>query len=409
MRSGAAPSGWRAGRRKLTWLLLLLAPCAHAASLTGTVMNRTTNQPAATDVVALIGFGSAGMQAVATATTDSAGKYALPVPDSGTHLVRVTHQRATYFKPVQDDTRPTDVDVYDVAVQVDGIATEADVLSVQAAPGGDLQVREDFFVRNSSAPPRTQLSDRAYEFFLPEGAHLEGAAAMGPGGAPVDATPAPLPGPGHYAFVFPVRPGQTRFQATYTLPYSGHKLPWVAREALPTENLIVLLPKSMRFAPDDTEWQSVAANAGAQVWVRKGVAALAPTRFAVSGEGQLPRDTPVGGPEPDAAKSEAPRPGGGLGAPEATPDPLGRAKGWLLGGLGLLLGGGALLLLRRAPHGLPAPPPASLRVALGEAMAALERERAAGSLAPGEYAATRALLEEALHRALERDATEALR
>ncbi len=404
----------RSGRRRsCLWALLLLAPAAHAASLTGTVTDRTTNQPAANDVVALIGFGSAGMQAVATATTDFAGKYALTVPDNGTHLIRVTHQRATYFQPVPAGAAIVDADVYDAAAQVDGITTGADFLSVQTAPGGDLEVREDFFVRNNSAPPRTQFSDRAYEFFLPEGAHLNGAASKGPEGAWVDATPAPLPGPGHYAFVFPVRPGQTRFQADYTLPYSGHKLPFIARESLPTENLAVLLPKSMRFAPEDTQWQSVAANGDAQVWVRKGVPPQSPVRFAVSGEGQLPRDAPVGGPNPNAdpgvAEPAAPRPGGGLGTPEGTPDPLGNTKGWLLGSLGILLGGGALLLLRRTPAGAPTVSPTTLRVALTEAMAALERERAAGSLAPGEYAATRASLENALHRALERDAAEALR
>ena len=200
------------------------------------------------------------MQVAAQTKTGPDGRYTLDAPDAGTHLIRVDHQKAAYFQPAPQGAHTVDVDVYDVAPSVEGIVTEADVLSMQTGPGGVLRVGEDFFVRNSSQPARTQLSDHAYEFYLPEGAKLEGTAAMGPGGMPVSSSPVPLPGKGHYAFVFPVRPGETRFQVQYTLPYSGKTMGWTQREALATENLVVLLPKAMRFAPADTEWQPAPVN-----------------------------------------------------------------------------------------------------------------------------------------------------
>ncbi len=406
-----------------------------AGSVAGAVIDRTTGRPAVGDTVALIGFGQ-GMQVAGETRTDASGRYTLPVADDGTHLVRVTHQKATYFQPVPPGARTVNVDVYDVAAQVDGVSTEADVLSMQTGPGagsspGELRVNEDFFVRNSSNPGRTQLSDHAYEFFLPAGGKLQGSAAMGPGGMPVQSNPAPLPGAGHYAFVFPVRPGETRFQVSYTVPYDGKALPWTQREALATENLVVLLPKSMRFTPGGTEWQPVPANPDALTYVRKGVAAQTPVAFTVSGEGELPREAQAGsggntpgdvpgggGNTPGTGASVATqgsmatdtRPGGGLGPPVDTPDPLHRYKGWLLGGLGLLLLGGAGWLMRAAPGGTAddlreGPETArALRPALERALLALEREHALGIVLEPEYGETRMVLQKALHRALAREA-----
>ncbi len=396
-----------------------------ATPISGVVMDRTTGKPAAGDRVALIAF-NAGMQVASDTTTDAHGRYALTIPDTAPHLLRVTHQKATYFQPIPQEPSTVDVDVYDVAPSVEGIATEADVLSMQTAPGtggeaGGLKVTEDFFVRNESKPARTQLSDHAYEFFLPEGVRLQGSAAEGPGGMPVQSSPTPLPGRGHYAFVFPIRPGQTRFQVSYTVPYSGKTLGWTQRESLPTENLVVLLPKSMRFKPDGTEWQTVQANPDAQTYVRKGVAPATEAHFSIDGQGELPRETQASTPNgeggnPPVATSGSmaadTRPGGGLGPPVDSPDPLNRYKGWLLGGLGVLLVGGAAFLLRGKPAAAPEPQrqeaERALRPALEQALLALEREHALGIVAEQEYLESRAALQRALHRALAREAADSI-
>jgi hypothetical protein len=402
--------------------------------ISGVVTNRTTGRVAAGDTVALIALNGS-MQVAAQTTTDAKGHYTLEAPDSAMHLIRVSHQKAAYFQPAPAGAHTVDVDVYDVAAAVDGIGTEADVLSMQTGPGtapgssqdkGELRVNEDFFVRNNSQPARTQLSDHAYEFFLPEGAKLQGTAAMGPGGMPVESSPVPLPGKGHYAFVFPVRPGETRFQVSYTLPYNGKTMGWTQREALATENLVVLLPKSMRFIPNGTEWQPVPANPDAQTYVRKGVAPGLPVDFSIAGEGELPREaqggegnggggnTPGAGAGSSVATSGSmatdTRPGGGLGPPVDTPDPLNRYKGWLLGGLGVLLLAGAIWLLRSQPArdpreaGEQADAPRALRPALERALLALEREHALGMVAEEEYLESRAALQRALHTALAREA-----
>ena len=421
-------------------LLLTLAPplLAAPATIVGTVTDRTTGRPDANDTVALIAFGN-GMQVAAASKTDAHGRYTLPLASAGVHLVRVDHEKATYFQPAPEGAHTVDVDVYDVAASVTGIATEADVLSMQTGPAGDLQITEDFFVRNDSKPPLTQFSEHAYEFFLPHGAKVEGAAAAGPAGMPVSSTPVPMAGEGHFAFVFPLRPGESRFQVSYTLPYSGDSLAWTQREAMQTENLVVLLPKSMRFAPHGTDWQPVPANPDALTYVRKNIAPASPIDFTVAGKGQLPREAQnAGGNTPGTTGAETDTgpntgPGGGLGPPINTPDPLHRYKGWLLGGLGVLLLAAAAWLMRGKRDGgatasaplhpalqpTPEPAPVSLPAALAapravpgtllsasleHALLTLEREHALGHVPEEEYTASREALKGALHRALQREA-----
>jgi 5-hydroxyisourate hydrolase-like protein (transthyretin family) len=183
---------------------------AVADSITGTVTNKTTNKPAAGDDVVLIRLQQ-GMQEAARTKTDSKGRFTLEVPaneSQAIHLVRVTHDKANYFRPAPPGTQSVEVDVYNAAAKVKGVSSEADVMRLQTDESGKaLHVVENFFVKNDSNPPLTQFSDRPFEFYLPDGAVVEGSAALSPGGMPVQASPVPLGEPNHFAFIFPIRPG----------------------------------------------------------------------------------------------------------------------------------------------------------------------------------------------------------
>jgi len=162
------------------------------------------------------------MQESTRTKTDAKGRFTLDVPDAGIHLVRVTHDKANYFRPAPPGTQSVEVEVFDAAVKVDGVSSEADVMRIQTDESGKaLRVVENFFVKNESNPPKTQFGERPFDFYLPAGAVVEGSAALGPGGRPVQASPIPLGDPNHFAFIFPIRPGETRFQITFRLPYSG--------------------------------------------------------------------------------------------------------------------------------------------------------------------------------------------
>ena len=418
----------------------LLPFAALAATLTGTVTNKTTNKAAAGDVVVLIRLQQ-GMQESTRTKTDARGRFSLDVPDEGVHLVRVTHDKANYFRPAPPGTESVEIEVYDSSPNVVGVTGEADVMRIESdASGTGLKVVQNFFIKNDSNPPRTQFSDRPFDFYLPDGAVVDGSAALGPGGMPVQSAPVPLTEKNHYTFIFPIRPGETRFQLSYHLPYTG-SLKFSPKVTLPTDTIALMLPKSMTFKPGaSTPYSAVNDEVNAQTYVARNVSPSQPLEFTLSGTGQLPRDSQAsqtggdatqataGG---DSAPAGAPataatdtRPGGGLGTPIDTPDPLSKYKWWILGGLALLLAGGAGFLLSRpassaadslpqratlVSESVPAPRvtgPADQRTtllnALKEELFALETERLENKLSEAEYAAQKAALETVLRRALSR-------
>lgn len=401
-------------------LCVALSGFALADSITGTVTNKTTNKPAAGDDVVLIRL-SQGMQETTRTKTDGHGRFTLDVPDpQGVHLVRVTHDKATYFRPAPPGTQSVAIDVFDAAAKVAGVASEADVMRIQTDESGkSLNIVENFFVKNDSNPPRTQFSDKSFEFYLPQGAVVEGSAALAPGSMPVKASPVPVAGePNHYAFIFPLRPGETRFQVTYRIPYTG-SFKFSPRVMMPTDTLAVMMPKSMSFtAGPSAPYAAVTEETTAQTYVARSVVPSQTLDFTVGGSGQLPRDeqqaaSSGGAAQPgESAAAADTRPGGGLGTPldpEGKDDPWGKYKWWILGFLGLAMAVGAGVMLKNGPQPAVVAPAVAvlagsdaLLAAMKEELFALERDRLQGRLSDAEYAEQKGALETVLRRALAR-------
>jgi hypothetical protein len=343
-----------------------------AATISGTVTDRTTGKSAAGDTAVLLDLQQ-GMTESARTTIDAKGHYSFDVPDNaGMHLVQVEHQKASYYGPVPPNTAVVNIDVFDVAPKVDAIHMYADVSRLETDQRG-LSVTESYFIRNESKPPKTQLSGHSFEFYLPTDAVLEGSTATGPGGMAVSNSPVPLAERGHYAFIFPLRPGETRFQIGYRMPYNGSVVlhPQVT---LPAENVAVMLPKSMSF-DGGKDFQALGADAsgpGVQTYLATNVTPDSSLAFTVSGTGSMPREQQngqggengqgqggamglaagegaQGGPDQPAAQTNGP--GGGVAGavPIGTPDPLQKYKWYILSGAGLAMVIAAAFLLRAKP------------------------------------------------------------
>jgi hypothetical protein len=401
--------------------LVLAAPLAFAGTIKGTVMNKTTGKVAAGDKVSLLSL-SAALDEVGTTKTDAKGEFTLTTPSEAPYLVKVEHQTGAYFKNVPPGTTDIQITVYDVAAKVEGVSTEADVMRLEAT-NGQLKVTENYFVRNTSSPPRTQSSEHTYEVVLPPEAVLDGAATTGPSNMPISATPDPISPKGHYAFSYPIRPNEgdsgTRFQLTYHMPYSG-SFKFSPKLMQASENFAVLLPKSMKFVPGDgTSFQPIMDDPNAQTYLMKNVAAGQELEFTVSGTGSMSRDDQAGaqgGPAGQgSADAEAGQngpgsaPGKGIGNPIDTRDPLDKYKWWILGGLGLALVVAAAFLLRK-PAAPPVHPPLSpagtkrqiLLDAMKDELFALETDKIEGKVSPEEYAEAKHALEIVLKRAFAR-------
>lgn len=436
-----------------------------AATISGTVVDRTTNKPASGDTAVLLDL-TQGMQQSAQTTVDAQGHYSFTVATlTGMHLVRVDHQSAEYYGSVPPNTSTVNIDVFDVAAKVQGVHIYADVVRMQTDSQG-LNVTENYFIRNESKPPMTQYSDHAFQFSLPAGATVQGGGATGPGGMEVAATPIALKQKNQYAFDFPLRPGETEFQVAYTLPYSG-SLAFHSTVSMPTDNFAVMIPTSMTFNGGSAfqPLHSDADEPGTQTYLAANVNPGMTVGYTVSGTGSMPREAQnaqggnaqgaqgMGG---DQGSQDQPAvqqgvPGGGLAPPSDTPDPLQKYKWWILSGVGLALVVVAAFMLRAKPGlqpagGAPEPsalmptvppgmkatalraelaahappqhkaPPArpgahaapatdsSMLAAIKEELFALETERLEGKISEADYAQSKSALEVVLRRALGRQA-----
>jgi hypothetical protein len=266
------------------------------------------------------------------------------------------------------------------------------------------------------------MNDANFEFYLPEGAEIDEASAQTAGGQSINIQPTPEKEKGRYAFAFPLRPGQTQFQVTYHLPYTG-KMTVDPHLIYPLQHFVAILPKSITFTPaqagiyqghqppDQTDGVAqIASNPGPGQKLT----------FQISGTGEFQSQQNASNGESGSVGQDN-RPGGGLGAPIEAPDPLDKYRGFILAGLGAALVAGAVYVVNRnrqsngaraafshAPIQAPDAPtsaagtPNALLAALKDELFQLELEHKQGQISDQEYTKTKAALDETLARAIKR-------
>jgi len=413
---------------KNTFLILFLALAtwaSNASTITGTVKNGTTLKPSAGDVVILLKLAG-GMEEETRTRSDSKGRFTLNVQDSSTpHVVRVNHENVNYHAVAPPGTESVgEVEVYEAATKLPGIAGTADVMRIQS-DGSTLRVAEIFALRNTSTPPRTLMSDKTFEIYLPEGAQMDSSMAAGPGGMAVNSAPVPLADSGHYAFVFPLRPGETQFRVEYHMPYSG-SANFAPHLTVPMDMMAIELPKSIQFSAAQPGYYNTAMDdKGVVVQAAKNVMPGSATGFRIAGSGAIPQDAlksldggsdeASGNESASASAAPANRPGGGMAVPEGTPDPIQNYRWWILLIFVAILGLGAFWITGRRDETISASGPAAIATstasgnrasalleALKEELFQLESDRLQQKISPEEYAKAKAALDTTLARAMQR-------
>jgi hypothetical protein len=416
-------------------VLLITVASAAAQTLTGTVTNGTTNKPAAGDEVLLINLAN-GMDVGGTTKADSAGKFSFKITVPGPHLIRAVHQGVNYHQMAPPGTNTADVQVYDVAPKVADLSVTADVIRFQA-DNSSMQGVRLFVVNNTSSPPKTQMNDHNFEFYVPAGAKVEQVQARAPNGQPIAADAVPQADKNRYAINFPLRPGETQFQLEFTLPYKG-ELTFDPKPLYSAQHLVIVLPKTMQFkAANGSSFQNMQdPNQGDTiVEVAQQTKPGQPLAFTLQGTGTIneaPGETASGAAQQQPqSPAQDNRPGGGLGVPIDAPDALQKYRWPILFGFAVLLAVGGWVVTKRQPPAnvgatpvvktvptpsltsaplatptsaasAPAGKPSMLLEALKEELFQLEVERKQGKITPADYDKAKAALDQTLERALKR-------
>jgi hypothetical protein len=250
---------------------------------------------------------------------------------------------------------------------------------------------------------------------------VDGGSAQSPGGQPINSAPVPLKD-NKYAFSFPLKPGETRFQIEYHLPYSG-EFSWSPKPSVPVEHFVVVLPKSMSFtAKNAGQFSPMPDETGTNVQVSSAIKPGQDASFRIAGTGQIEEEQQADASQGGATGTQGEQrrgPGGGLGAPIEAPDPLTKYRWVILGVFAIVLTGGAVHIMGKTPRpaaAAPGVPPAVAQQTAGSSPASsnrlldamkeelfeLELERQQGKLSEEEYKQAKAALDQTLQRALAR-------
>lgn len=297
-----------AHRLVLTLLAAAALAAAQAASagqnITGSVLNLTSGKPLAHVPVTLVQL-QGSMNTLATAVTDSNGHYRFSENAPGPFMVQSSYQGVSYFAQVADGQNETNVQVYDVSHDASLLRVDAEIMVLQPDQG-QLAVVNEYRIENGLQPLRTLAAKGGmFRFRVPAGAHVDMVRVVGPGEMPLAHAPTPTADHDVYSVDAPLRPGETRVQISYRLPYAGLKAALTETPVTIPAHFEVYVPDPMTFAGDG--FTQVGSQQGYKVY---GVAAgpvAATLHFNVSGDAPMPSDAaPAGaGAQPSGAAPSA--------------------------------------------------------------------------------------------------------
>jgi len=200
----------------------LLAAAVMQAAIDGTVVNKTTgnSQPGAT--VTLYKLGGAGMESVESVKSGDGGRFTINQEPSGPHLIQTAWAGVLYNHMLPEGSPKSGITlgVFDSSPQPG--AAKVGTHMILFEPGeGQLTVNESYVMQNPGNLSFNNPKEGTLRFFLPEaaGGRVK-VTATAPQGMPIERAAEKTAQAGLYFVDFAVKPGETRFDLSYTLPYS---------------------------------------------------------------------------------------------------------------------------------------------------------------------------------------------
>lgn len=207
------------------WTLLALLPLLalplHA--IDGTVINRSTGQPVAETGIVLLRLDQGGMMPAGTTRSEANGKFKFDTPVDGMLMLQAAYKGVTYNKVIRQGDKGTNVEleVYEVSPKATD-TTIAQHMMLFEPNEGKLAINESIIYRNAGKTSFSDPSNGTFRFYLPPEA--EGKVQVrvaGPGNMPISKDAEKTNQEGIYKVDFPLKPGESRFDLLYTVPFTS--------------------------------------------------------------------------------------------------------------------------------------------------------------------------------------------
>jgi hypothetical protein len=256
----------------------------------GRVVNGTSSQTVANQVVELL-LPRGGMQQIATATTDSAGRFSFAGSDVDPvsfYLLQVVFQGVNYHAPVQFDSAGTaraDLTVYDATRSRPELRIQSARIVIRAE-GQKVGVQELFALRNPTQPPRTYVNPGGtFHFRLGASAGEPTAAVAGELNMPLPQEVQKGKSPGDFYIDYALKPGITGIMVAYDADYSAGEFTLRDRVGYPIERLeLQVSPSSLSLDSSIFKSGGVDTLNGVEKFEAERLSTDAPLEARLSGE-----------------------------------------------------------------------------------------------------------------------------
>jgi hypothetical protein len=289
---------WTRGYQPRLALALLLATQAFAA-VDGIVVNGTTGKPQAGSTVTLYQTTQQGPQNLGSVKTDATGKFVFTQDvqagrGGGPLLLQAVFDGVQYNKtlPPGFPTSGVNIPVFASTKAQGDAKIEQHFLVIEPNPNGNLQVTEGYIYKNEGKTTWNDPDRGELQFELPAAAQDKVEVNVtAPGGLPIRRAPDPLGGKPHQFKVdFPIKPGQSRMELTWTMPFNS---PGVFEEKILSRGgmLRVVAPVGVEFKGDDVKVLGQEPSSKATIYGVKGP----DIKFVVQGTGLFNQPDNSGG------------------------------------------------------------------------------------------------------------------
>ncbi len=209
----------------MRFLAFFLSAAVAFGAVEGTVTNHTTGKPQSGTMVMLFKLGqTTGPEMLASTKSDNQGKFSFAQDVAGgPHLVEAPYGGVTYnaMLPPGMPTNNVQIDVYDSSAKP-GAAEIAQHIVLLEPSGSQLAVSETFFLNNSGKVTWHDPENGTLRFFVPgSGKDSLRIMATAPQGMPVQRAAQPAKQADVYKLNFPIKPGETRIDVTYAVPFTA--------------------------------------------------------------------------------------------------------------------------------------------------------------------------------------------
>ncbi len=267
------------------------------AAVSGTVVNGATGKPQAGATVGFYKLAN-GLELVEQVKSDARGDFIINRNPEGQSLIRTTFDGVAYNHalPPGSPTTQITLEVFNSSKRPGGAKVAKHMILFQPS-GGEMAVNETFLLDNDGKTAWNDPASGTLRFYLPAAAKGKAEVnATAPEGMPIRAALLKSPAPDVFGVDFPIRPGETRIDLSYAVPYTEGE-PYQGKIVSRDETTYLIAPDGVTLTGDNLSDKGVEPRTRTHIYVLTAAA----YKIALTGAPAAARESPS---EDSAAASD---------------------------------------------------------------------------------------------------------